>query len=479
MHPSLPLPPAIRSRLCGLALLTLFAPGISRAQLPAERPGQKPFPEDARIFISPEGPNQPMGQGRGIFPGRVVWTQDFAATKWDGLTGKWWEAANIDQAVAERMLSDTLRSLTGARTDGEAWDELFRHYNQTHGRGDRGYRAGETITLKVNMNPDEKPGEWTNAGFPSPHMAYALMKQLVGQAGIPGHCIVITDPSRPIKDMLLSKIRADTRPDYQQIVVADREGTTAPRILAEPDLTVPVHFDLPHADGTIEKAALYLPRVYTQADYLIDYCVVRPHRVFGLTLSFKNHFGAVYNAQRKIFTPDILHCFAIWDYPTPYTHGHYNGLVPLLGHKDVGGKTVLYFAEGLYTSPNQGTGTSVVRWKTLGNRWFSSVLASQDPVALDSVALDLITSEPNLTTQPNGKPNPSFNGNIDGYLHEAALADHPPSGAVYDPEADGTPLASLGVHEHWNNPQDKKYSRNLGKGSGIELVRVGPAEPTR
>jgi hypothetical protein len=28
------------------------------------------------------------------------------------------------------------------------------------------------------------------------------------------------------------------------------------------------------------------------------------------------------------------------------------------------------------------------------------------------------------------------------------------------------------VHEHWNNVQDKQYSRNLGTGSGIELKQV-------
>jgi hypothetical protein len=44
----------------------------------------------------------------------------------------------------------------------------------------------------------------------------------------------------------------------------------------------------------------------------------------------------------------------------------------------------------------------------------------------------------------------------------------------YDPDHP-TPvkrLSSLGVHEHWNNPQEKKYSRNLGTGNGIELVAV-------
>jgi hypothetical protein len=71
---------------------------------------------------------------------------------------------------------------------------------------------------------------------------------------------------------------------------------------------------------------------------------------------------------------------------------------------------------------------------------------------------------------------PYMKGSLDNYLHEGALADNPPSGTFYDPEADGTRLASLGVHEHWNNPTDKLYSRNLGTGEGIELVRA-PSKP--
>ena len=36
------------------------------------------------ILAPPEGVNQPIGQARGIHPGRVVWIQDFDATGWDG-----------------------------------------------------------------------------------------------------------------------------------------------------------------------------------------------------------------------------------------------------------------------------------------------------------------------------------------------------------------------------------------------------------
>ena len=83
-------------------------------------------------------------------------------------------------------------------------------------------------------------------------------------------------------------------------------------------------------------------------------------------------------------------------------------------------------------------------------------------MAIDSVALDFCAAEPTLE--------PKVTGSVDNYLHEAALADKPPSGVTYDPEGDGTPLKSLGVHEHWNGPATKQYSRNLGTANGIELI---------
>ncbi len=57
--------------------------------------------------------------------------------------------------------------------------------------------------------------------------------------------------------------------------------------------------------------------------------------------------------------------------------------------------------------------------------------------------------------------------NCDNYLHEAAQGTNASFGA-YRP--DGVVMGSVGVHEHWNNPVEKKYSRNLNPAaSGIEL----------
>jgi hypothetical protein len=89
------------------------------------------------------------------------------------------------------------------------------------------------------------------------------------------------------------------------------------------------------------------------------------------------------------------------------------------------------------------------------------LFASQDGVAVDAVALDFI-----ITEWPDA-PDMMYS---DYYLMESAMANNPPSKTKYDPEQDGTGLPSLGVFEHWNNAQDKKYTRNLKTGSGIELI---------
>jgi hypothetical protein len=108
--------------------------------------------------------------------------------------------------------------------------------------------------------------------------------------------------------------------------------------------------------------------------------------------------------------------------------------------------------------------------------WPSSLFASQDPVAIDSVGYDFVNTEWPDVVRYGHAPNPAYDlqGGAEDYLHEAALANDPCSGTYYDPDhfAKESRLESLGVHEHWNNPLDKQYSRNLGTGDGIELIRL-------
>jgi hypothetical protein len=146
----------------------------------------------------------------------------------------------------------------------------------------------------------------------------------------------------------------------------------------------------------------------------------------------------------------------------------------LMGAPQLGGKTLLCLIDGLYGGYYWDSHPYL--WKTAPFRngtqpdWPSSLFVSQDPVAIDSVAYDLLLNEwPEVVTSGGGAPN-SLQGGAEDYLHEAALADSPPSGTFYDPARAGNRLASLGTHEHWNNPIDRQYSRNLGLSNGIELI---------
>jgi hypothetical protein len=132
--------------------------------------------------------------------------------------------------------------------------------------------------------------------------------------------------------------------------------------------------------------------------------------------------------------------------------------VDIYGSTNINGKTVLNILDGLYSGDRWNSQPHKWAMAPFNGHWPSSFFAAQDPVALESVGLDFLRSEMPLIK------------NADRHLHEAALANDPPSGTVYKP--DGVRLQSLGVHEHWNNATDKKYSRNLGIGKGIELVTI-------
>ena len=47
-------------------------------------------------FTPSDPPNTPMGVAKGIYPGRVVWVHDPAATGWNGSTGYWRDDNNTD-----------------------------------------------------------------------------------------------------------------------------------------------------------------------------------------------------------------------------------------------------------------------------------------------------------------------------------------------------------------------------------------------
>ena len=426
-------------------------------------------------FAPSEGANRPMGTPKGIFPGRVVWIHDPGAAHWDG-AGKWWRDDSTDPEAVTAMLSTGLQSLTGTATNAAAWEALFRHFNRTHGRGDRGYAAGERIAAKLNSNQAGSPGTDGNQSFTAPQLAAALVRQL-HEAGVAAADITLYDATRSIPAPVRAAVQA-VAPEVRFVTFAAGRGCEAH--VRDPAAQMRWSQELTlEADG---GNPTFLPTCVTEATYLINLAGLKGHSLAGVTLTAKNHFGSISadlaTGESTTGAPRAagLHPYAAvhefrkggnWDFDGR-AMGTYSSLTDLIGHRELSGKTLLYLIDGLYAVQEQGQGVAnSQRWDSapFDGGWTASLFVSQDPLAIDSVALDFMIAEPTMV---------AVYGNVDNYLHEAALADAAPSGTVYDPEGDGVAMASLGVHEHWNNAEERLYTGNLG-GSGVELYIPGHA----
>lgn len=416
-------------------------------------------------------PNRPIGIGQGIHPGRVVWVHDPRATKWNGPgEGHWWEDAHTIQSAVDGMMAQAVQRLTGETGGRQAWDRLFRDFNRTRGRGNTPYRKGEKIAIKVNFvgtifsekNIDPKTYALTGKRLDymntSPQMIRALLRQLVNQAGVNQEDISVGDPLSLFPSQYYDLLHGEF-PDVRYIdYTAGSEGHPRTKVAYS---KVPLYWSS-RPEG---KKQDYVPVHYAEAQYLINMANLKAHTMAGVTLCAKNHFGSLIRRPPDAGYLDMHESTA----RSNPGMGTYRVMVDLMGHAHLGGKTLLHLIDGLYPGVHPPD-NAPRKWSTppFDGSWAASLLASQDPVAIDSVGFDFLWAE--------WDDHPRMPG-ADDYLHEAALAADPPSGTFYDPNHPTATvrLASLGVHEHWNNPRDRQYSRNLGKSEGIELVRVDRA----
>lgn len=418
-------------------------------------------------FVPTDPPNSPIGEAKGIFPGRVVWVHDPNATYWDPDWNNrtdifFWDQDHTNQVVVEQMLSKAIRWISGQATDESAWDALLRNFNQVRGKGNVGYTSGEKVVIKPNHNNQWSHTNTGNGDPDTPPAVYvALLKQLIHKVGIPQEYITICESSRYIDDKTYyacSSLFPNVR------YVENQYSSTGGRLPAEPVADTIIWSGI---NVTTGQSIVNYPvaRSFVEADYVINLARMQPHTYAGVTLCGKNWYGSfcvspMYDGQ--FHSGDALHDMLPW---VVSQMGNYRPLVDLMGHEHLGAKTLLYVVDGLWGFGAQGGSPPIqYSYSPFNNDYPSSFFVSQDPVAIDSVCLDFLRAQFSL-----------FNRNaVDDYLHEAALANDPPSGTFYDPEGDANSMPSLGVHEHWNNSIDKQYSRNLVIGDGIELISSEP-----
>jgi hypothetical protein len=392
-------------------------------------------------------PNVPLGVAKGMYPGRVVWSHNPKIASWDGKTGFWWEDNHNNQQETDKLLKETLLNLTSKQTEKAAWKGLFTFYNKSKKNQNEGYQAGEKIAIKINMNNTDAH-ESNNRINANPQLILSLLSSLINEGGVSQEQITVADPSRFITNNIFDKCHAA----FPKVQFVDHNGGDGRQKASFVENGFVYSFDF-------DKQTKGLATCFVEADYVINLALMKGHVSQGVTLSSKNFFGCV-NIEtdwRK-----NAHCSGFSQ--NKEGKRQYSVYPDFMGHKDLGAKTILFLIDGIYGNKFVD-GIPEYKWALtpFNNQWPNSLFASQDGVAIESVVLDFA-----ITEWPDA-PDMMYS---DYAMEEMALANNPPSGTIYDPERDGTRLSSLGTTEHWNNPTDKKYSRNLGKNNGIELLPV-------
>ncbi len=400
--------------------------------------------------------NQPVGIAKGVIPGRVIWAWDPDAVNEECPNtwleyDNWWMEKNTDRTRVHAMLESSLCLLTGSDQASDSWDKIFRYYNNANGKGNVPYQEGEKVCIKsnfvscdaTNMDGHNKK-ENLNMIDASPQVMWSVLNQLVNVCGIPQPDICIGDPSAYFPNQYYDLLKTDFPNVVYISLMGGAEGRTQVISSAEEVLQF--------SDGS---GGDYLPVQFTEADYMINISVTKHHGSAGFTQIAKNHYGS--NMRN---TAEHMHSSLV---NVSKGEGKYRHFVDLLGHKDLGGKTILNIGDFLWSGHDAWTTPVKYNAAPFLGDYPSSLLVSIDPLAVESVGMDFVQTQ-------TWSDKLATSRGVDDYLYQAADSTFWPDGIQYDPENDGTLLESLGVFEHWNNDEDKQYSGNLGMPGGIELV---------
>ena len=425
-------------------------------------------------------PNLPLGKAQGIIPGRVSWVWNPTSTnpdctnkhisgdtpevKYDG----WFMDKNTSQGIVDKMLAAGLCSMAGIDKPVKVWDNVFRYHNQKRGKGNVPYLKGEKIYIKLNRTTasggmDSEYRRLEDKPLPlacetSPQIVLSMLRQLVNVAGVPQEYIYVGDAMRNIYQDEYLKYYTE----FPSVNYLSSFGPTHGRIsCSESNKDLIFYSDNKTVMSGAGSDKIY--NVLEDAEYLINLAAMKGHGIAGITLCVKNHFGTQSRRSASHLHPGLNN-------NSRRGYGYYRVLVDLMGNKFTGDKNLFYILDALWSGADWNGLPVKFLMPPFNNHWSSSLFLSLDPVAIESVAFDFLRTE---FSNPEHTIPHIIESGVDDYLHQAADSANWPEGIIYAPNGDGIAIPkSLGVHEHWNNPVDKQYSKNLGTGNGIELVKV-------
>jgi hypothetical protein len=433
----------------------------------------------------PDAPNSPMGKSYGIFPGRVVWGYNPSATNdkcANTSSDAYYLPQNNNQDTINKMADNVIKTLSGKTSVKDAWAAIIKDFNFRKTGNAKGYTPGQTVFIKINNGQagwaiDMKNLSESRTRVPisgtTPSTVLAFIRQLVDSCHIPQEKIIVGEPMTHVYKHTYDVIHAK----YPNVVIIDKEDHTNLGRTTSSGWTDDVVFYSDKGKTMPDGISDKLMKEMYNADYMINIAALKGHGRAGVTLCAKNHLGSHGNHGRYGYGTFYLHSGLVATKDNDdlsnieaTKYGYYRVCVDMMGHKKLGLNTVLFVVDGLWGGTEAIE--KAVKWNSapFKNSWPNSLFVAQDQVAIESVCFDFLRAE--ALVNPTFKNRPLFPA-VDDYLHQAADKKNWLNGVVYDPEADGTPIPSLGIHEHWNNSTDKQYAQNLSSSAnGIDLVSV-------
>ncbi len=271
----------------------------------------------------------------------------------------------INNDIVGRMFKKGLNELAGTYSTRDAWLKVLKNY-----------RKGNKITIKVNLNNATYDEEvTTNRLDQTAPLINAVIADLTETLAVPEEHITVADPSRWIHPNIIKKrvpfkkinwidSRSDNLWDERETVEFTKD------MPVRPEKRNPKKRPLP------EKVNFYLARAYTEADHIINLCLLKNHGC-GITGAMKNHFGAIPPPS-----PKFLHTGL----------GEKSYIADLCNTKSIREKVQLNVCDAVFANWHNNV-WSPRPWKTFSEESPNSLFLGVDPVAFDSVLLQHITDE--------------------------------------------------------------------------------------
>ncbi len=255
----------------------------------------------------------------------------------------------VNAKNARQCVDEALLLLTQKEDIKDAWMEIFPNL-----------QTKDTISLKVNTINRKCPTH--------PQTAYSIAQSMIDSLDIDPNSLIIWDRS---SSELKKAGYTINESDKGIRCFGTIQHFSGPRWILnkKQDETNGVGYDkaLPInvGNGTIS----HLSKIITQmSTYMINVPVLKDHSIAGVTLSLKNHYGSIDNPRD---------C-------------HKNFCEPFIGKinaaPQIKDKTKLFICDaafGIYEGGPRGA----PQWKN------NSILASEDPVALDYTGLQIINAK--------------------------------------------------------------------------------------